>query len=78
MSMAVPRCKTSGTTGAAAISSGSRLMAQKGYLIFSLDNRGSYNRGHAFETLVYHQFGKVELEDQLAGVKYLKSLPYRR
>src|SRR6201988_4711186 len=52
------------------------LMAQKGYLIFSLDNRGSYNRGHAFETPVYHQFGKVELEDQVSGVNYLKSLPY--
>jgi len=51
-------------------------MAGKGYIIFSLDNRGSYNRGHAFETSIYHQFGKVELEDQLAGVKYLKSLPY--
>jgi dipeptidyl-peptidase-4 len=51
-------------------------MAQKGYIIFSLDNRGSYNRGHAFETPIYHQMGKVELEDQLAGVEYLKSLPY--
>jgi dipeptidyl-peptidase-4 len=51
-------------------------MAEKGFLVFSLDNRGSYNRGHAFETPVYHQFGKVELEDQLAGVRYLKSLPY--
>jgi dipeptidyl-peptidase-4 len=52
------------------------MMAQKGYVIFSLDNRGSYGRGHAFETPVYHQFGKVELADQLAGVRYLKSLPY--
>jgi len=52
------------------------MMAQKGFMIFALDNRGSYNRGHAFETPIYHQFGKVELEDQLAGVKYLKSLPY--
>jgi dipeptidyl-peptidase 4 len=52
------------------------MMAQKGYIIFSLDNRGSYGRGHAFETPVYHQFGKVELADQLAGVRYLKSLPY--
>jgi dipeptidyl-peptidase-4 len=51
-------------------------MAEKGYVIFSLDNRGSYNRGHAFETPIYHQMGKVELEDQLAGVKYLKSLPF--
>lgn len=52
------------------------LMARKGYIIFRLDNRGSFNRGHAFETSIYHQLGKVELEDQLAGVNYLKSLPY--
>ncbi len=52
------------------------MMAEKGYVIFSLDNRGSWGRGHAFETPIYHQFGKIELEDQLAGVKYLKSLPW--
>jgi len=52
------------------------MMAQKGYIIFELDNRGSANRGHAFETPIYHQLGKVELEDQLAGVKYLTSLLY--
>jgi dipeptidyl-peptidase-4 len=53
-----------------------QMMAQKGYIIFELDNRGSANRGHAFETPIYHQLGKIELEDQLAGVKYLTSLPY--
>jgi len=53
-----------------------QMMAQKGYIIFSLDNRGSYFRGHAFETPIYHQLGKIELEDQLAGVKYLTALPY--
>ena len=52
------------------------MMAQKGFIIFRLDNRGSFNRGHAFETPIYHQFGKVELEDQMAGVNYLKSLAY--
>jgi dipeptidyl-peptidase-4 len=52
------------------------MMAEKGYIVFTVDNRGSYRRGHAFETPVYHHLGKVELEDQLAGVKYLKSLPY--
>jgi dipeptidyl-peptidase 4 len=52
------------------------MMAEKGYIIFTLDNRGSYNRGHAFETPIFHHFGKIELEDQLAGVDYLKSLPY--
>jgi dipeptidyl-peptidase 4 len=54
----------------------SELMAEKGYIVWLLDNRGSYGRGHAFETPVYHQFGMVELEDQLAGVHYLKSLRY--
>ncbi len=52
------------------------MMAEKGYAIFSLDNRGSWGRGHVFETPIYHHFGKVELEDQLAGVRYLKSLPW--
>jgi dipeptidyl-peptidase 4 len=52
------------------------MMAEKGYAIFRLDNRGSWDRGHAFEIPIYHHFGKVELEDQLAGVKYLKSLPW--
>jgi dipeptidyl-peptidase-4 len=53
-----------------------QMMAQRGFIIFSLDNRGSYGRGHVFETPLYHQFGKIELQDQLAGVRYLKSLPY--
>ena len=52
------------------------MMAEKGYIIFRLDNRGSYNRGHQFETSIYHQLGKVELQDQLTGVNYLKSLAY--
>jgi dipeptidyl-peptidase 4 len=52
------------------------MMAENGYIVFTLDNRGSFQRGHAFETPIYRQFGKVELEDQLTGVKYLKSLPY--
>ena len=52
------------------------MMAEKGYIILSVDNRGSMGRGHAFETPIYHQFGKVELEDQLAGLKYLNSLGY--
>jgi dipeptidyl-peptidase-4 len=52
------------------------MMAEKGYIIFTLDNRGSYGRGHAFETAIYDHLGKIELADQLTGVKYLKSLPY--
>jgi dipeptidyl-peptidase-4 len=52
------------------------LMAQKGYIIFSLDNRGSAGRGHAFESPLHFRMGAQELSDQLDGVQYLKSLPY--
>ncbi len=53
-----------------------QVYAAKGYILFTLDNRGSWGRGHAFETPLYHHMGKIELQDQLAGVKYLKSLDY--
>lgn len=52
------------------------MMAQKGYIIFTLDNRGSADRGHAFETPIYHHLGETELKDQIAGVRYLRSKPY--
>ncbi|KPJ60310.1 MAG: peptidase S9 [Latescibacteria bacterium DG_63] len=51
-------------------------MAQRGYVIFSLDNRGSANRGKAFEDVLYRSLGVVEVEDQLSGVEYLKALPF--
>ncbi len=50
-------------------------MAQKGYYVFTIDGRGSMNRGHAFEAAVHRQLGAVEMEDQLVGVDFLKSLP---
>jgi dipeptidyl-peptidase-4 len=52
------------------------LMAQKGYVIFSLDNRGSAGRGHAFETPLHFRLGAQELSDQRDGVAWLKSLPF--
>jgi dipeptidyl-peptidase-4 len=51
-------------------------MAEKGYLVYTLDNRGSANRGFEFESVIHRQLGTIEMEDQLVGVKYLKSLPY--
>lgn len=51
-------------------------MAEQGYLVFTLDNRGSGERGFAFESAIHRQLGTVEMEDQLSGVEYLKSLPY--
>ena len=52
------------------------LMAEKGFVIFILDNRGTAGRGHNFETPIYHHFGRVELADQLAGARWLSSQPY--
>ncbi|SNR82196.1 S9 family peptidase [Hymenobacter mucosus] len=53
-----------------------QLMAQKGYVVFTVDSRGSGNRGSAFERATFRQLGTVEMADQLAGVEYLKSLSY--
>lgn len=51
-------------------------MAEKGYIIFTLDNRGSANRGLKFEQEIFRHLGTKEIEDQVMGVKYLKSLTY--
>lgn len=51
-------------------------LANQGYIVFTLDNRGSGERGFAFESQIHRQLGNVEMEDQLTGVEYLKSLPY--
>lgn len=51
-------------------------MAEQGYLVFTLDNRGSAERGFAFESVIHRQLGTLEIEDQMSGVAYLKSLPY--
>jgi dipeptidyl-peptidase-4 len=54
----------------------SQVMVQRGFLIFELDNRGSYHRGKAFEDPIYRQLGVVELQDQISGVRHLQTLPY--
>lgn len=51
-------------------------MAQRGYVIFVVDNRGSENRGFEFESCTHRHLGDIEMQDQLEGVKFLKSLPY--
>ncbi len=51
-------------------------MAQQGYLVFTVDNRGSFNRGRDFEHVIHRQLGQNEMADQMQGVNYLKSLPY--
>ncbi|MEI5640821.1 MULTISPECIES: S9 family peptidase [unclassified Pseudoalteromonas] len=51
-------------------------LAQQGYVIFQLDNRGSYNRGKQFEDPIYKHLGEVEVADQIKGVEFLRTLDY--
>ena len=51
-------------------------LAQQGYVVFTLDNRGTDNRGFEFESCTHRQLGTIEMADQMEGVKFLQSLPY--
>jgi dipeptidyl-peptidase-4 len=51
-------------------------LANQGYIVFTLDNRGSAERGFEFESQIHRQLGTIEMEDQLTGASYLKSLAY--
>ncbi|KQN25982.1 peptidase S9 [Sphingomonas sp. Leaf33] len=53
-----------------------QLLVDKGYIVFMIDNRGSANRGKAYEDAIWHAMGGVEVRDQLAGANYLKSLDF--
>jgi len=51
-------------------------LATKGYVVWTLDNRGTSNRGADFEQIIHRRLGDIESKDQMVGVNYLKSLPY--
>jgi dipeptidyl-peptidase-4 len=51
-------------------------MAEHGFVVFTIDGRGSDNRGLAFEQATFRHLGQVEMKDQMVGVNYLKSLKY--
>ena len=51
-------------------------LAQEGFLVFTLDNRGSADRGEAFEQCIHRQCGQLEMRDQMTGIEWLKTLPY--
>ncbi|MBP5394067.1 MAG: S9 family peptidase [Bacteroidaceae bacterium] len=51
-------------------------MAQKGYILYILDNRGSEDRGRDFEQVTFRRLGQEEMKDQMKGVEFLKTLPY--
>lgn len=54
----------------------SQYLAQQGYVVFKLDNRGSGHRGKAFENVIYRQLAQAEVADQVLGAEFLQSLPY--
>lgn len=53
-----------------------QVYAQDGYIVFTLDNRGTSNRGTEFAGALYHHMGSVEVEDQVAGAEFLKNLDF--
>ena len=53
-----------------------QLLAKEGYLVASVDNRGTGARGAAFKKLTYLNLGKYEVADQIAAARYLAGLPY--
>ncbi len=53
-----------------------KLLLEAGYVVFQLDNRGSSNRGVAFQAPIHERLGTPEVDDQLVGLTYLRSLPY--
>ena len=52
------------------------LMAQKGYIVYVQDNRGTQNRGSEYEKAIHRHCGQAEMADQMVGVNMLKSLPF--
>ncbi|MDD3281634.1 MAG: DPP IV N-terminal domain-containing protein, partial [Bacteroidales bacterium] len=53
-----------------------QMLAQKGYIVVCVDNRGTSGRGDSFKKCIYKQMGKYETEDQIAAAKYLQTLSY--
>lgn len=51
-------------------------MAQQGYIVFSLDNRGIVRQGKAFQDAAYQRLGQIEMVDQMVGVDWLRSQPF--
>ena len=53
-----------------------QILIDAGYIMFELDNRGSANRSAAFKTTIDRKMGQLEVDDQIAGARYLQTLPF--
>lgn len=58
------------------VSPQNRLLQEKGFIVFSIDNRGTPNRSVKFTRAIYRQFGGPDIDDQITGAKFLQKLPY--
>ncbi|MDC7681974.1 S9 family peptidase [Asticcacaulis sp. BYS171W] len=58
------------------VSPANRLFQEAGYIVFVLDNRGTPNRSVKFQRAIYKSFGGADIDDQIAGGKWLQTLPY--
>ena len=65
-----------GNSGRANDAAFRQYLAQQGYVVFSIDNRGTGYRGVRFESALHGQLGRVEVADQVRGVEFLRTLPY--
>jgi dipeptidyl-peptidase-4 len=71
-----PHAQMINDTWLGGISNWDFLMAQKGYIMFTVDNRGSANRGLEFENVIHRKLGENEMADQMKGIEFLKSQKY--
>jgi dipeptidyl-peptidase 4 len=71
-----PGVQTVTSTWSQTVDLRAQYLAQQGYVVQNVDNRGSSNRGLAFEAAIAHSMGHVEVRDQVDGVRFLASRPY--
>ena len=71
-----PHAQTVTNSWGATVDMRAQYLAQQGYVVVRVDNRGSANRGLAFEAHLNRRMGTVEVKDQIEAVRFLTSMPY--
>ncbi|GLV59443.1 peptidase S9 [Dictyobacter sp. S3.2.2.5] len=71
-----PHAQTVTSTWSLTVDMRAQYLAQQGFVVLKVDNRGSANRGLAFEGAIVHNMGQLEVDDQVEGVRFLSSRPY--
>ncbi|GHO84679.1 S9 family peptidase [Dictyobacter formicarum] len=71
-----PHAQTVTSTWSLTVDLRAQYLAQQGFVVLKVDNRGSANRGLAFEAAIARNLGQLEVDDQAEGVRFLSSRPY--